>query len=285
MSQGLWPRSGGASPDEAWEARLAETARSFVYPATPNIAESLRQQLRAERRPHAGLVRRGWVWAALISLAILGGLLSVPQVRAAVVEFLQIGVIRILLTDPTPTPIPTPTPPPATPAGRAATPSPVPTASPVPTPLTSVLDLAGETTLAEAQASVDFPIRLPAYPAELGPPDRVFHQNLNGPAVILVWLEPDRPERVRLSLHQLGRGIMAEKGNPGRIEETTVNGQRAIWAEGPYMLQFRRGNQVEFDLRRLVDGHVLIWTEDDMTYRLETDLPLAEAVRVAESLE
>jgi hypothetical protein len=285
MSQGLWPRRGGASPDEAWEARLRETARAFVYPAMPDLAGSLRQRLRTESRPRAALYRRGWVWAALLGLAILGGLLSVPQVRAAVAEFLQIGVIRIFLSEPTPTPSPTSPPPLATPAGRAATPSPVPTPSPIPTPLTSVLELAGETTLAEAQEQAGFPIRLPAYPAELGPPDRVFLQDLGGPVVILVWLASDQPERVRLSLHQLGRGAMAEKGNPGLIEETTVHGQRAIWAEGPYVLQFRRGNRVDYDLRRLVEGHVLIWTEGDLTYRLETELPLAEAVRVAESLE
>jgi hypothetical protein len=30
---------------------------------------------------------------------------------------------------------------------------------------------------------------------------------------------------------------------------------------------------------------VLIWEENQITYRLETDLPLEEAVRIAESLE
>ena len=35
----------------------------------------------------------------------------------------------------------------------------------------------------------------------------------------------------------------------------------------------------------LVDGPVLIWTTDKgVTYRLETGLPLKEAVRIAESL-
>jgi hypothetical protein len=102
--------------------------------------------------------------------------------------------------------------------------------------------------------------------------------------VILVWARPDQPDQVGLSLHQLGPGTFAEKGEPGQIQETTVNGQRAIWAEGPYVLQFRRGNQVDFDFRRLVEGRVLIWVEGEVTYRLETDLPLEEAVRVAESL-
>jgi hypothetical protein len=39
------------------------------------------------------------------------------------------------------------------------------------------------------------------------------------------------------------------------------------------------------DFVRLIDGHVLIWTDGVTTYRLETALDLEEAVRVAESLE
>jgi hypothetical protein len=38
------------------------------------------------------------------------------------------------------------------------------------------------------------------------------------------------------------------------------------------------------DQRRLVSGHVLIWEEDGLTYRLETDLSMEEAVAIAESL-
>jgi hypothetical protein len=36
---------------------------------------------------------------------------------------------------------------------------------------------------------------------------------------------------------------------------------------------------------RLIDGHVLIWTDGNLTYRLETDLSLEEALKVAESLQ
>jgi hypothetical protein len=35
----------------------------------------------------------------------------------------------------------------------------------------------------------------------------------------------------------------------------------------------------------LIEGHVLIWKEGDITYRLETDLPVEEAVKIAESLK
>ena len=72
------------------------------------------------------------------------------------------------------------------------------------------------------------------------------------------------------------------KMGPKVIQETQVNGQHAIWAEGPYPLILRNGN-VEFT--RLIDGHVLIWTGVNVTYRLETDLSMEEALKVAESLQ
>lgn len=269
MSERFFGRTGG-NQNEAWEARLRDAARAFSYPPTPDIAGAVRAQLTGEAGQKTGhQINRRLVWAALIVLLLLGGLLAVPQVRAALVEYLQIGTIRIFLVEPTFTPTPLPS---------TATPQ------PTSTPIASLLDLAGETTLAEAEQQVDFPIRLPTYPADLGQPDAVFLQELDGPVVVLIWLDDAQPGRIRLSLHELGPGTFGEKGDPGRIEETQVNGRRAIWAEGPYILQFRRGNQIDYDLRRLVEGRVLIWTEGEITYRLESDLSMIEAVRVAESL-
>ncbi len=69
------------------------------------------------------------------------------------------------------------------------------------------------------------------------------------------------------------------------MRETSVKGQPALWTQGPYLLQFERDGQVIVDTRRLVTGHVLIWVEKGITYRLETDLSLEEAVRIAESLK
>jgi hypothetical protein len=214
----------------------------------------------------------------LVVLLILGGLLAVPQVRAALVEYLQIGAVRIFLIEPTLTP--TPTPAPASSEERPV----IVTLQPTPTPLASLLDLAGETTLAKAEERAGFAVRLPTYPANLGLPERVFLQDMHGSVVVLVWLDPTQPGRVRLSLHELGPGTFAQKGEPSVIQETNINGQRALWTTGPYILQIRRGSQIEYDLRRLVEGHVLLWGEGETTYRLETDLPLEEAVKVAESL-
>jgi hypothetical protein len=215
----------------------------------------------------------------VIALVILAGLMAVPQVRAAVLEILRIGAVYIIPAVPTPTVTPVPATLP--PASLAPTARP----SPPPTPLLSVLDLAGATTMAEARARAGFAIRLPTYPADLGAPDRVFLQDLGGSVVVLVWMDSAQPNRVRISLHALGPGTFAEKLQPPVIQQTTVNGQPAVWTEGPYLLQFLRGGQVTYDAQRLVEGHTLVWTQGDVTYRLESDLSLDEAVRIAASLK
>jgi hypothetical protein len=71
------------------------------------------------------------------------------------------------------------------------------------------------------------------------------------------------------------------KQQPPEVETTDVNGRIAVWTTGPYVLMTQLGWLVEF---RLVEGHVLIWADGPLTYRLETDLSLDEAVRIAESL-
>jgi len=88
---------------------------------------------------------------------------------------------------------------------------------------------------------------------------------------------------VLMSLHFIPEGSWAiNKMGPSVIEETRVNGQRAVWAVGPYPLRFSNG---DLDFVRLIDGRVLIWTQGETTYRLETELDLEEAVRIAKSLE
>lgn len=266
------------NPRQEWEARLAEVSRAFLYPATPDLAR------KAGRRA-SGLRRLAWAGAALAVL--LAFVLAVPSVRAALADFLQVGAVRIFLAQPTATATPTATSHP-TPAALStaafpatATRLPAETASPTPVEITSVLDLAGETTLADAAARLSFPIRLPAYPAGLGPPQHVFLQDLGGPVLVLAWVEADRPDQVRISLDEFGPDTFAEKSVPQSIEDTTVGGHAALWTTGPYLLQIKNGDA---SVRRLVNGHVLVWTEGAITYRLESNLPLEEARKIAESL-
>ena len=257
---------------EPLEEILRDTAREFQYPPTPDIAGAERRRLATAARHQA---RRpiGLRWAVGLAIVLLlVGLLSVPSVRAAVLEFLQIGAVRIFLE--TPTAIPD-----THPAG-------LPTVEATPpflvTDLVTLFDLDGEITLEEARNATRIPVRLPAYPPGLGEPDRVFLQDMDGAMLVLAWTDPNNPEQARLSLHIIEPGSFAiEKIQPELIQTTQVHGREAIWAVGPYPIHIKNKG---LDIRRIVNGYVLIWTEGDLTYRLETDLPLEEAVRIAESL-
>lgn len=263
---------------DGWETFVRETAEAFPFPPTPDIAANARG---GAIPPMREIRVRRWAWAAMAVLAVTVGLLAaVPSVRAGVLEVLRIGAVRILPPEATGTPIE------AEGSGvvqMSVTTTPVEEGS-GPQVVTSVLELSGETTLAEAQAGAGFPIQAPTYPPDPEPPDKVFLQEFGGPIVVLVWLDPDSPDEARMSLHQLGPGALAQKQAPVTVQETTVNRTRAAWTEGPYLLLFETAGVEDYALARLVEGHVLVWEAGGVTYRLETRLSLAEAVKVAESL-
>ena len=273
-----------ASNVERLEHDLREAGRFLPYPPTPQLAAQV-MRLMSRRAVRRRLSPR-WAWALASLLVLLGALMLVPPARAAILDFIQIGVVRIF-RGPNPPPAQAPTshatsgfqlPVTATPMLQGPA-----TATPAVTTMPSALNLAGETTLADARSRLNFPILLPGYPPDIGQPDKVYLQELGSPMLILVWLDPAQGGRVRMSLDEIAPGSWAiEKFKPPVIEKTQVNGQPAVWTEGPYMVQVRNGN---YELHSLVEGNMLIWTEADITYRLGTDLPLDEAIKIAESLK
>jgi hypothetical protein len=68
---------------------------------------------------------------------------------------------------------------------------------------------------------------------------------------------------------------------------TEVKGEKATWLMGPHiLLEYQRVGSNETQLRRLINGNVLVWEENGITYRLQTnDVSMTEAVKVAESLK
>lgn len=259
-----------------FETRMRSIAQRMNYPRTPDIAGRVMSRIVPMTKPR--FFSRRFAWSLTLIVVLLFSLMLIPPVRAAVIEFIQIGIVRIFPqnVEPTAEIVITATPQSVMPS--TATPG---DSSPL---LISFLDqIAGETKLASAQDAVPYPILLPTYPEGLGEPNHVYVQDAEGAMTILVWTDPEQPERVTMSLQFIPAGHWAiTKFGPVTVKETEVDGQRAIWAMGPYPL-LMRNRSVQFE--RLIEGHVLIWADGDMTYRLETDLPLEEAVRVAESLE
>ena len=277
MNKRSTPRSSSMDElqQELFEKQLLSISKGLDYPRTPDIAGSVTARLHASARPR--FISRRLVWSLTIILILFSSLMLIPPARAAIIEFIQIGVVRIFRAEPTP----------LTPPNQEIPSTMVPmTATPVPTsrPLIPLLEnLAGEMTLEEAQKAVNYPILLPSYPPDLGKPDRIFVQEAEGKMTILVWIDPQQPTQVLMSLHLIPPGSWAiDKFDPAEVQETRVNGQRAIWAVGPYPLRLRN-NDLQY--MRLIEGHVLIWTDGILTYRLETDLSLEEAIKIAESLQ
>ena len=92
---------------DSWENRLQDIAAKMDYPATPDIVAGVRRQLAAEKQQK---VVRPWyasrlAWVAAAVLLVAAFLIAVPQARAAIFEFFQIGSIRIFPADPTVTPV------------------------------------------------------------------------------------------------------------------------------------------------------------------------------------
>ncbi|MEZ4663841.1 MAG: hypothetical protein R2911_40430 [Caldilineaceae bacterium] len=274
MKRGLNSQPEAGRTDATWAETIARQAATFAYPSTPDIAAGVARQLAQPAAKHRRVALRP-AWVGLLALLVtLAGLLLTPPIRAAILEFLQIGAVRIELVEPT-----------ATAQPNFSTPVPRPTATPQ--FLSSWLDLSGEVSLTEARDRLSIPPRLPTFPADLGEPDHVFVQKVGGTGsfALLIWLDPDQSEQPRLTLMEMEPNAFVSKGEPEGIVETTVHGQRALWTTGPYGLIYRSGGT---QFVRLIDGHVLIWTEpvdgQEVTYRLESGLSMAEAVRVAESL-
>jgi hypothetical protein len=267
-----------------FEAQLRSIANRMEYPQTPDIAGAVGARLRQPTRSRfisklfVSAQRRRLAWSLTLAFILLSSLMLIPPARAAILEFIQIGVVRIFRAEPTPIAPPQSVPPMQMPV--TATPA----ATEMPQVLIPLLErLAGEMTLEDAQARLSYPLLLPSYPAELGPPDRIFVQDADGPMTIMVWLDPQDPGEIQMSLHFLPPDSWAiKKVEPTMIEETRVDGIYAIWAVGPYPLRYKNG---DLDFTRMIDGHVLIWQDSEITYRLETELPLEEAIKIAESLQ
>lgn len=255
-----------------FEAQVSAIAARMEYPRTPDIAGSVSARLRSSTRPR--FLSKAAAWSLTILLVLITSLMLIPPARAAIVEFIQIGVVRIFRAEPTPV-----SPPNQEPAVTPVTATSVATLQPL-VPL--LQDLVGETSLEDAQKRVDYPLLLPSYPADLGKPDYVFVQDADGAMAILIWLDPQNPDQVLMSLHFIPAGSWAiKKMEPTVIQTTDVDGHRAIWTTGLYPMRLQNG---DIQFMRMISGHVLIWENENVTCRLETDLNLDEAVKIAESL-
>jgi hypothetical protein len=247
------------------------------WPATPDLAGAVRARLEAEparRRP----VPRAWLrrpllaYAAAALLAALGVTMAAsPSARSAILELLGLESVKVERREPSATPG-------ALPRGG----------------LGEGLDLGDRVTLAEARRRVRFAVPLPA---DLGPPDTVWHDDgpPSGGRVTLVYAPRPgltRSEQtgvgllVMLQRATVGASIEKSVGRGSRLERFRLDGDPAFFISGaPHGVALQgEDGRLDFDEQRLAANTLLVERADGLLVRIEGDLGRAPAAEIARSL-
>jgi hypothetical protein len=258
------------------ERMLSRLGEELDWPATPDLAGSVRARLEEDRAaprpaprrrlaallPPAGL-RRSLALAAVALLLLAGGAFAaVPGVRDAVLEFLGLQGATVQRRETLPTP------PPERP-----------------------LDLGARTTLDDARLGFE-----PLVPADPGQPDGVYvRRGPPGGELSLTYLAGrglPRAGSTRLGLLVTEfRGDLSPDyvqkvgGATTTIERLSIDGNSAIWVAGaPHFFFYRTPDgQIVDDQLRLADN-VLLLERGRLLIRLEGGFDRERAIEIARSL-
>ncbi|MEZ4518567.1 MAG: hypothetical protein R3C44_17685 [Chloroflexota bacterium] len=255
---------------------LIQLARAYPYPPTPDIAQSVRQQLTDVPTTATNHPRRTPSWAvalaAVIALLVLG-MLAVPQTRAAVRSLIaRIGAIQLFVDDASPTATPTT-------ASQGVLP-----AAPTPVPLALLAAAPGEPiALGALNEFAAFPVRLPDVKEPWGEPDSaVVHQVANHSLLTLIWDDPRQPGHPYLTFSQTDIPQLAFKMvSADQVTWLQVQGHDGVWIQGPHTTGLLFDGTATDEQ---IASNVLLWSDDAMTYRIEGDIAMEDAIRLAESL-
>ncbi len=262
------------------EQGLSDLGPRLEFPPTPDLAGSVHAALTATSPRHRlfppmiALPRpRRWALAALaLALLIVALVALAPDLRTTIAKRLGLrGIAIVVVTE--------------TPALHPAA---------VASPVGTTLLLGERLTLAEARASVAYPVHLPA---ALGPPDEVYLRHLSsGPMVSLLY----HPRPGLPSAAETGVGVLLMQFpatdetvslvkrvsmNAGFISEVRVAGNDGYWISGATDLVIAEDPTAAFgEASSRPSANVLIWRQDDLTFRLESALSEDDSVSIAGSL-
>jgi hypothetical protein len=241
------------------EQRLALLRDEVAWPPTPDLAGAVAARVAAEPRHRGGHVSRlRALRPATVALAVLVAavivavtLAAAPGVRARIADWLGIGAVRVERVERLPDVGP----------GRD-------------------LGLGRRTTLAGARRSAGVP--LPAI-AALGAPDAVYADRSGSRGASLVYL-------ARPGLPAVTRGIGAlltilPGGDVALVKKLLVAGTSVtgVDIDGAIGVYIAGEPHVVTPPGRLA-GNTLLWVRGATTYRLETKLGRAAALRLARSV-
>ena len=226
------------------DRRLQALATAVDWPAEADIAARL--ELPVRRRPAwlAPQARAALAGIAVLVLALSAVLVASPATRSAVARLLGFPGVTVEVPSPGP-----------------------------PAPTGASLDLGQPMTLAQAQARVDFPLRtLP-----LDAPQVTFDVGTGA-----VHLRYDHPTGTVLLTQLDGEADLGFVKRAGGVKPTAVRDAFALWATGPdhTLLRTTDGTTVQAKL----SANALLWSQDQVTYRLEIDADLETAVALADLL-
>jgi hypothetical protein len=269
--------------DAAFETVLRDLGSALAYPSPgsvgTDIASHVRERLAGEPRIRPG--RFGWIGARQVRRSLVVAIAAL-LILAAVAGAVALGVpgIRIQFGGPTPPPH---TAAPST-GGPSATPSQL-------AAVGQSLGLGTEVSLDDAERLAGIDLVLPADPA-IGPPDAAY---LFANRVALVWgerpgLPADPATGVALLINEF-RGTVDEGyytkvlDTDATVRPVTVAESKGYWISGsPHFFFYRdpTGKFVDETAREV--GDTLIWSDGDVSYRLESMLDMEDAIAIAESL-
>lgn len=237
------------------ERALGDLAAYVEFPQTPDFAAALDL---SPVHPARAWRRRLAIAFAVLLVAAGAVLAASSQARSTVLDWFGIGGVRIERVPELPE-VPRRT---TTPFGRP-------------------------TTLESAREQVAFRIRVPQLEG-LGPPDRVFiDDTATGGLVTFVY---GRPWNARLVISQwrADTAVHFHKliSYATEARRVRVNGGRGIWISGaPHLIFYASEDGYLGRTPVYLTGSVLVWMEGRMSHRLEADVSLADALKLAESLE
>ena len=231
---------------DATEDLLVADLRSLGLRAAPETDVEVLAARVLNAIPQAGPdPRRTLLRVALAALAVLVALVATPPVRATVADWFGFGGVRVERGEPDRT------------GGEGAAPPRV-----------------GD--VADAAAAVAFPVLLPT---ALGEPD-VVGVGRDRRVVSMTWGGGD--EQLRVDQFDGALDYAVAKRAP-RMRFVSVAGTDALWFPTPHDVVLLDPDGSRRTESARLAGQTLVWPTATTTLRLEGDLSLAEAVRIAES--
>jgi hypothetical protein len=245
--------------DPVLAAALGALRREIDYPRTPPLEAAVAARLEADRARRARPRLPGLALVSRRRVLVLVAVGLSVALAAAFGARLVLGSAEVRIR------------PGVTPSGPPLVPG----------------ELGAPVSLAELAREVGFGVGLPDGPA----PDQahVVRTQQGEPAALVAWAAGDRYPSIPgtawglVVLQTRGPSEVTVK-DVDRFEDlrrVRVHGRMAFWIDAPHQLVvITDDGPRSFAVR----GNVLIWSDGAVTFRMETSLPLREAVALAESV-